>query len=184
MENFASVNASLMDGAKPKTSDYQYVMVKNERTAGSIPAYARQNDFDSVLSSFAPMQQGEQPISVSKEDRFGIFDLIDMINPLQHIPLLNIAYQRLTGDTIKPISRIIGGTVFGGPAGAATGLMTSVIQDGTGKSLLENAKTGFARSTPDHTRTADIQAYNDLPPSVMAFAEVPPVNDQNYDYNT
>ena len=44
-------------------------------------------------------------------DGFTFLDFIDMINPLQHIPLVGSAYRELTGDEIDPASRVIGGTV-------------------------------------------------------------------------
>lgn len=71
--------------------------------------------------------------SEKKEGGFGFFDLLDMINPLQHIPVVGTIYRAITGDEIRSISRIIGGAVFGGPMGAASGLVTAVIEDGTGQ---------------------------------------------------
>ncbi len=68
-----------------------------------------------------------------KDERFGFFDFLDMINPLQHIPVVGTIYRAITGDEIRSISRIIGGAVFGGPMGAASGLVTAVIEDGTGQ---------------------------------------------------
>jgi hypothetical protein len=73
------------------------------------------------------------PKSEKTDGGFGFFDLLDMINPLQHIPVVGTIYRAITGDEIRSISRIIGGAVFGGPMGAAGGLMTAVIEDGTGK---------------------------------------------------
>ena len=49
--------------------------------------------------------------------RFG--DLFDLINPLQHVPLIGNLYRKLTGDIIDPAIRIAGGALFGGPLGAA-----------------------------------------------------------------
>jgi hypothetical protein len=44
-------------------------------------------------------------------------DFIDIINPLQHLPLVSILYRELTGDEIKPAMRILGDIGYGGPMG-------------------------------------------------------------------
>ncbi|MBC7101793.1 MAG: hypothetical protein H5U13_01000 [Parvibaculum sp.] len=44
-------------------------------------------------------------------------DIIDTLNPLQHIPLVSEVYRGLTGDGISAHARIAGGTLWGGPLG-------------------------------------------------------------------
>lgn len=53
-------------------------------------------------------------------------DLIDIINPLQHIPIVSSIYRALTGDTIGGPARILGGLLFGGPLGFAAGIGTTI----------------------------------------------------------
>jgi hypothetical protein len=48
---------------------------------------------------------------------FSFGDFLDIINPLQHIPLVGNLYRELTGDEISPHARILGDTLFGGPSG-------------------------------------------------------------------
>jgi len=53
-------------------------------------------------------------------DGFTFDDLLDLINPLQHIPLLGSLYRAWTGDEIAFGPRVLGGALFaGGPVGAA-----------------------------------------------------------------
>lgn len=61
------------------------------------------------------------------EDGLTFGDLIDVVNPLQHIPLLSNIYRKLTGDSIDPAIRIAGGALFGGPVGAVLSAATVVI---------------------------------------------------------
>ena len=145
---------------KPNYSDYSMIkMVKSERTAGYIPSYdsflgpsSTNNIQDKAFEKLVQEQLDtpddvytlsldEQKIENTKaqenQDRFDIFDLIDMVNPLQHIPVINYAYRSLTGDNIKSISAIIGGAVFAGPIGAASGLVTAVLKQETSGSLPE-----------------------------------------------
>src|SRR3546814_18549505 len=44
-------------------------------------------------------------------------DLLDLVNPLQHIPGVAQVYRAVTGDAIKPAVKIVGGALFGGPIG-------------------------------------------------------------------
>ena len=55
------------------------------------------------------------------EDGFTFADFVDVINPLQHIPLVSQAYRAITGDEISPGSRLAGATLFGGPVGTGRG---------------------------------------------------------------
>lgn len=56
------------------------------------------------------------------DDGFDFGDLLDLVNPLQHIPVVGKVYRELTGDTIAPGIRVAGGALFGGPLGAAFSL--------------------------------------------------------------
>lgn len=62
-----------------------------------------------------------QPASVAAARGSGMkfADLLDVINPLQHIPVVSQIYRHLTGDSIRAPFRIAGGALFGGPLGAA-----------------------------------------------------------------
>ena len=53
------------------------------------------------------------------DDGFNFRDVLDLINPLQHIPVIGNIYRKLTGDVAAPAIRIAGGALFGGPLGAA-----------------------------------------------------------------
>jgi hypothetical protein len=69
------------------------------------------------------------------EDGFGFRDLIDAINPLQHLPVVGTIYRAMTGDTIGAAPRLIGGTLFGGPVGFVTSLFNTLVETDTGKDV-------------------------------------------------
>ncbi|MBL4739342.1 MAG: hypothetical protein JKY12_00005, partial [Sneathiella sp.] len=69
------------------------------------------------------------------EDGFGFDDFLDIINPLQHLPIISTLYRELTGDTISAGSRMIGGGVFGGGIGLAASAVNAAIQSETGKDI-------------------------------------------------
>ena len=62
-------------------------------------------------------------------------DVLDLVNPLQHIPVVSTLYRSLTGDQISPGMRVAGGVLYGGPIGA--GLATAGL-------VVENAVRGAA----------------------------------------
>lgn len=64
-----------------------------------------------VLSESTPFAQG---------DHFSFSDALDVVNPLQHIPVMSYYYQQWTGDNIGYVPQVIGSTLFGGALGAIT----------------------------------------------------------------
>lgn len=61
-------------------------------------------------------------------DGFNFKDVLDLINPLHHIPIVGAVYRSLSNDKIAPAIKLAGGALFGGAAGAglaAIGLITN-----------------------------------------------------------
>lgn len=82
------------------------------------------------------------------EDGFTFLDFLDIINPLQHIPLISTLYRNLTGDTIDPAPRVAGGALFGGPIGAVVSLIDVIINQSTGKDFGQHVMAMFGGETP------------------------------------
>jgi len=53
---------------------------------------------------------------------FSFHDVLDAINPLQHLPIIATIYRHLTGDTIGTAARVVGDTLYGGPVGLVSSL--------------------------------------------------------------
>jgi hypothetical protein len=70
---------------------------------------------------------------------FGFADFLDVINPLQHIPVISTVYRELTGDQISPTARAMGGALYGGPVGLVAALANSFSEAETGRDLGGNA---------------------------------------------
>ncbi|MBS4045751.1 MAG: hypothetical protein KG075_05360 [Alphaproteobacteria bacterium] len=73
------------------------------------------------------------------DDGFTFSDFLDIINPLQHIPIVNTVYRAMTGDKIDPGSRLAGGGLFGGPIGLVASLVSGMVEESTGKDPGEHA---------------------------------------------
>lgn len=71
------------------------------------------------------------------DGKFGWDDFVDMINPLQHIPLVNLAYRAITGDEIYGAARLVD-VAFGPLAGMST-VADLAVRDTTGRGIAENA---------------------------------------------
>ena len=89
------------------------------------------------------------------EDGFTFFDFLDIINPLQHVPIVGNIYRNLTGDTIDPASRLAGSTLFWGPIGTAVAAVNVALSYATGKDLAEHAFSIFVDPTDGGGRPGD-----------------------------
>lgn len=99
------------------------------------------------VNTYAP-QRNDALNFDNKAAAFTFGDVIDVVNPLHHIPLVNVAYREWTGDELHPISGIIGGALYGGPVGAVTGTVNAVSKIQTGKDMGEHAMALF-KSAPN-----------------------------------
>lgn len=77
-------------------------------------------------------------------------DLIDIINPLQHIPIISTIYRELTGDEISPGARLAGSAIFGGPIGVAVAAVNLVIESETGSDIGEHIMAALTDEEPQN----------------------------------
>ena len=77
------------------------------------------------------------------EGEFGFADFLDIINPLQHIPVISNLYREFTGDEIGPAARVLGGGLFGGAIGLAASMVNMVLEEQTGKDMGEHVMALF-----------------------------------------
>jgi len=62
-------------------------------------------------------------------------EFLDIINPLQHIPVISTIYRAITGDEIGAGPRFIGGMLFGGPVGGLTAGVAAMFEEASGGDL-------------------------------------------------
>ena len=100
------------------------------------------------------------------------WDFVDIVNPLQHIPVVNTIYRELTGDTIKGVSRVIGGGLYGGVIGLVAGIGSAIVAETTGKDPGEHVLamlTGSGDETPAPAGSTAIAEAT--PPTAAPAAE-------------
>ena len=132
--------------------------VKNDRMGGYVPKYEIKKpkeetiSFNEVIENAMAGSQGRDTLTEQpqNDEQFGFFDLIDMVNPLHHVPIIGHLYREFTGDEIKPIAKIMGGAAFSGPIGVASAIIDTVVQNETGKDMASNAMAfTFGDDTPE-----------------------------------
>ncbi|MCW2239864.1 hypothetical protein [Azospirillum canadense] len=63
-------------------------------------------------------------------------DVVDALNPLQHLPGVSAVYRQATGDHIGLAARLAGDFLYGGPIGLAGGAAMAMFEAITGDSPL------------------------------------------------
>ncbi len=114
---------------------------------------------------------GPKEFNLFGEKGFSFLDLLDIINPLQHIPVISTIYRKITGDELSPGARIAGATLFGGPIGAAIAMVDTAVEHKSGRDMGGNvmaALIGDDKPIPDGGTTA-VASAGTMPPA-MGFA--------------
>lgn len=102
------------------------------RTAGTMPVY--QPPVKAASFSSNPIETSEIKTDTSG---FSFKDVLDVINPLQHLPIIGTVYREVSGDKISSTARVIGGALFGGPIGGGLAFADSIVESKTGSTVGE-----------------------------------------------
>ena len=108
------------------------------------------------------------------KDGFTFFDFLDIINPLQHIPVISTIYRSITGDQIDPGSRIAGASLFGGPLGGALASMDVAIKHKTGLDIVEHSVTFFTAGGISNQKAKNHGVMPVAPPVTKGTVETNP----------
>jgi hypothetical protein len=100
-----------------------------------------------------PAKAQASAAAAPSEGGFSFDDLIDIVNPLQHIPIVSTIYRAITGDQIKTFPKLAGDALYGGVEGLVGSMADTIFQKVTGKSVgdtvLAWVEEQFAPSSPD-----------------------------------
>src|SRR5204863_6359820 len=83
------------------------------------------------------------PDSSVKEDESFFDHVLDVVNPLQHLPIIGTIYRAITGDKMGRIEKIAGDTLYGGMWGAIASIADVAFESITGKSFEDTALALF-----------------------------------------
>lgn len=99
-------------------------------------------------------------------ESFGFDDLLDIINPLQHLPIIGTLYREWTGDAIGGTPRILGSALFGGPIGLFFGIVNAIFEDVAGEDIGGTIYAGLFgdEAEPAATPVAVAESAAETPP--------------------
>lgn len=110
----------------------------------------------SSVTSQADATAPSKGLSMWSHGSFSFKDVLDIVNPLQHIPVIGSIYRYLTGDEPSTGTRIIGDGLYGGPIGFGASVVmqaiTSLLPGADGRDLGEKALASVF-GEPNHSPT-------------------------------
>jgi hypothetical protein len=146
--------------ATPGITGYPIV---NKQTNGNATTDAQNAaDFQRILNKLSAAGAStahsapQAPPTGGTSFKSFIKGLWDVINPLQHIPVVSAIYRHVTGDTISPGAHFIGDALYGGPIGGAIAAADIAYQKTTGKDMGETVIASLTghNHTPAPTNAA------------------------------
>jgi hypothetical protein len=109
--------------------------------------------YHAMISSPSPVapqvaSTGTESVTVSADksgpqDESFFHHILDVINPLQHLPVVGTIYRAITGEHIGNIEKIAGDTLYGGLWGAVASVADVAFEALTGKSVEDTALSLF-----------------------------------------
>ncbi|MBA4209545.1 MAG: hypothetical protein C0454_08445 [Parvibaculum sp.] len=138
--------------------------------APSIALHQTPGKRNMASAAFAELRAARAEGRAPQGSELSFADLVDTINPLQHIPVVSDIYRHLTGDTLSPQSRVAGGILFGGVIGGVASVMSLAIsgdsEKGAGDVLLASLLGG--EKEPAGTQLAEAEKPAEAPAATAA----------------
>jgi len=138
------LESTALASVEPRRSDAKPAVsigrARNGAEAATMErSYARVAD-DLSKDPSAPTQTAEpkKVFSLWQNASLEFGDFIDIVNPLQHIPIVATIYRHLTDDRIGMAPRVIGGALWGRLSGLVSGVVNSLVEWFTGKDIGEH----------------------------------------------
>jgi hypothetical protein len=84
---------------------------------------------------------------LKSDGMFSFKDMIDVVNPLQQLPIVGSIYRYLSGDSISAGARMAGGFLMGGPVGFVTAAINAGLEAATGGDVADHLYAMIAGSS-------------------------------------
>jgi len=85
--------------------------------------------------SATPSVQTAATQSDDGDDFFSFDTLLDIVNPLQHLPVVGTLYRAITGDKMNVGAKLAGDGLYGGPMGLLGSVADTLFEKITGKNV-------------------------------------------------
>src|ERR1700761_9285889 len=102
---------------------------------------------------FSPSPATEKVTSTATTDQGGNQDegffhhLLDVVNPLQHLPVIGTIYRAITGEHIGAVEKVMGDALYGGLWGAASSVADLAFEGLTGHSVEDTVLGWFSHGS-------------------------------------
>lgn len=101
--------------------------------------------------------------SKSSDWDFSFHNLLSIINPLEHLPVIGTIYRAITGTHIGVPERIAGDALYGGLWGAVSGAADAVFEAVTGKDFGSTVLALFTGHHHDKAVASNVQPVAPTP---------------------
>jgi len=140
-------------------------------TITSLPPAGRYIDYSAEIPGLESEPMDSANLWADDEG-LSFADFIDVINPLQHLPIISSIYRAVTSDEISLGARLLGGAPFGGPIGIIAAGFNAAFEEMSGGNIAEHAAALFEEITgtgghKNATKTAQGQSRPDTPQAQM-----------------
>jgi len=130
----------------------------------------------------APTPPTASPGPIRRAFSHFLDELRDVINPLQHIPVLSGLYRAVTKDGMSKTANVLGGLLYGGPIGAAAAMAQNVVNKIAGtdvltamwERVLPDKPAGSAASKPQAVAASAAPSAPVAPRSGLPLKPSPP----------
>jgi len=137
-----------------------HAMIASPGPAGAKPA--------SVLAQSVPGVPSSATGTASAQPHEGFFHhLWNVVNPLQHVPVIGTIYRAITGEHLDAVEKIAGDTLYGGLWGAIASVADVAFEGLTGKSFEDTALALF--KSDDRVKVASTKV---VAPTITAGSPV------------
>lgn len=103
-------------------------------------------------------------------------DVLDILNPLQHIPVISNLYQAESGDGSSAGANIAGGALFGGALGALAALFNEIMETETGNNIGGHLLSMFTGESTPAVQTAQAELPQEAQPHFVSASRHSAIN--------
>jgi hypothetical protein len=108
-------------------------------------------------AAFGPVAAVASAASAGTPD-FSFADFLDIVNPLEHIPVISTIYRAITGDRPGTFEKIAGDSLYGGFVGFVSSLADTAFQAITGKDVGDTVLAFLTGDDATQTAASDTPA--------------------------
>jgi hypothetical protein len=150
------------------STQYHAMMMSPGKTPGGvIPINTGRPNVDKADAATPSIEVASADKPADQKESF-FHHLLDVVNPLQHLPVIGTIYRAITGERLDAVEKIAGDTLYGGLWGAVTSIADVAFESLTGKSFEDTALALFKGDDKARVASTKVAA-----PTITASISLP-----------